>query len=80
MGAVTAAIIVGNADSSGKQTGNSQFAKHRADAVAAYLKTLGVDPASMTVQVANADAPRATNETEEGRRENRRVDVLVVDK
>ncbi|MDB4988282.1 MAG: serine/threonine protein kinase [Myxococcaceae bacterium] len=74
------AIIVGNADASGKQTGNSQFAKRRADAVAAQLKTLGVDPISLTVQVANADQPRATNETEEGRRENRRVDVLVVDK
>ncbi|MDB4976411.1 MAG: serine/threonine protein kinase [Myxococcaceae bacterium] len=74
------AIIVGNADSSGKQAGNSQFAQRRADAVAAQLKALGVAAASLTVQVANADAPRATNETEEGRRENRRVDVLVVEK
>ncbi|MDB4989721.1 MAG: rane protein, partial [Myxococcaceae bacterium] len=74
------AIIVGNADASGKQTGNSQFARRRAEAVAAQLKLLGVDPTSLTVQVANADQPRATNETEEGRRENRRVDVLVVEK
>ena len=74
------AIIVGNADASGKQTGNSQFAKGRAVAVAAQLKTLGVDPSQLTVQVAAADQPRATNETVEGRRENRRVDVLVVDK
>ena len=74
------AIIVGNADASGKLAGNSQFARRRAETVAAKLKALGVDASSLTVQVANADQPRATNETEEGRRENRRVDVLVVDK
>jgi len=73
------AIIVGNADASGKQTGNSQFAKRRADAVAAYLRASGVSSSSLTVQIANSDAPRATNETEEGRKENRRVDVLVID-
>ena len=74
------AIVVGNADASGRQTSNSAFAKRRADAVAVQLRELGVDPTSLTVQVANADHPLATNETEEGRRENRRVDVLVVGK
>lgn len=74
------AIIVGNADASGRQTSNSTFARRRAEAVATQLRELGVDAASLTVQVANADHPIATNETEEGRRENRRVDVLVVGK
>lgn len=73
------AVIVGNADAKGQQTSNSAFAKKRADAVAAQLRSLGVDPTHLTVQVANADHPLATNETEEGRRENRRVDVLVSD-
>jgi phosphate binding protein len=74
------AIIVGNADAKGQQTSNSVFAKKRADAVAAQLRSLGVESSALTIQVANEDHPLATNETEAGRRENRRVDILVTDK
>jgi outer membrane protein OmpA-like peptidoglycan-associated protein len=45
--------------------------------VAAKLRDLGSRDATITVQVAAADHPIASNQTSDGRRANRRVDVII---
>jgi outer membrane protein OmpA-like peptidoglycan-associated protein len=70
-------VVVGNADSSGTAKENQLLAQRRADAVAYQLRELGSRHASIAVQVAAADHPLGSNETSEGRRLNRRVDVII---
>jgi phosphate transport system substrate-binding protein len=70
-------VVVGNADSSGSTKDNQALAQRRADAVANQLRELGSRNAAIAVQVAAADHPIGSNETSEGRRLNRRVDVIV---
>jgi phosphate transport system substrate-binding protein len=70
-------VVIGNADSTGDAAANRAIAQRRADVVAARLRELGSREAIVTAQVASADHPIATNDTNEGRRANRRVDVIV---
>jgi phosphate transport system substrate-binding protein len=70
-------IVLGNADSSGTDRENQLLAQRRADVVAAQLRAHGSHQASITVQVAAADHPIASNTTQDGRRLNRRVDVII---
>ena len=72
-----AVIVVGNADSSGDAEANRRLAQRRAEVVAAKLRQLGSREATITVQVAAAEKPIASNQTSEGRRANRRVDVII---
>lgn len=72
-----AVLVVGNADSSGSAQDNYLLAQRRADAVAAELRTHGSHRATISVEVAAADHPIASNETIEGRQLNRRVDVII---
>jgi outer membrane protein OmpA-like peptidoglycan-associated protein len=70
-------VVVGNADSTGTARENLVLAQRRAEAVAQQLREIGSRHASIAVQVASADHPLGSNETSEGRRLNRRVDVIV---
>jgi phosphate transport system substrate-binding protein len=70
------AVVVGNSDAAGDEKTNAALAKRRGDAVVAMLRSLGVAEDTMTVAIAN-DRPLATNDTVEGRKENRRVDILL---
>ena len=70
-------VVVGNADSSGTTKDNQQLAQRRAETVAHQLRELGSRNAAIAIQVAAADHPIGSNETSEGRRLNRRVDVIV---
>ncbi|HET8938531.1 MAG TPA: TonB family protein [Polyangiales bacterium] len=70
-------VVVGNADSSGTTKDNQLLAQRRAEAVASQLRELGNRHAAIAIQVAAADHPIGSNETSEGRKLNRRVDVIV---
>jgi outer membrane protein OmpA-like peptidoglycan-associated protein len=70
-------VVVGNADSSGNTKDNQLLAQRRAEAVAKELRELGNRHAAIAIQVAAADHPIGSNETSEGRKLNRRVDVIV---
>lgn len=70
-------IVVGNADASGDAEANRRLAQRRAEQVARKLRELGSRDATITVQVAAADHPIASNQTSDGRRANRRVDVII---
>jgi outer membrane protein OmpA-like peptidoglycan-associated protein len=70
--------VAGHTDSTGSHAYNMKLSEQRADSVKAYLTGRGV-PASRLVTVgAGPDYPIASNATEEGRAENRRVEITIV--
>lgn len=71
--------IEGHTDSTGNPETNLKISQQRADAVLTALVTLGVDAERITSAGMGQDFPIATNETEDGRAQNRRVDVILLD-
>ena len=70
--------VAGHTDSVGSATYNQQLSEKRAASVAAYLGSRGVDRSRMVTVGAGKDHPVASNETEEGRAQNRRVEITIV--
>ena len=71
--------IEGHTDSTGATETNLRLSQQRADAVLTALVQLGVDAARITSVGMGEDFPIASNDTEEGRSRNRRVDVILLD-
>ncbi len=69
-------VVVGHSDYSG----SSRQSAARAQAVKSALVGFGYDEALITVENRGADEPLGSNDTEAGRRKNRRVEVKVVRK
>ena len=72
-----AAEINGYTDSTGSATYNVELSKKRAQAVASYLESKGVDGKNLTVKGNGATNFVATNDTAAGRAQNRRVDIVL---
>lgn len=68
--------IVGHTDSSGSEAYNQKLSEQRAQSVANYLMSTGIDRDRLTVVGLGESSPIASNDTTEGRARNRRVDVL----
>jgi outer membrane protein OmpA-like peptidoglycan-associated protein len=71
--------IEGHTDSTGDAETNLKISERRANSVFEALVSLGVDRSRFTVVGMGEDFPIASNDTEEGRRQNRRVDVILLD-
>ncbi len=71
--------IEGHTDSVGAADTNLQLSEQRAIAVRQALVELGVDQNRFTAIGLGEDFPIASNESEEGRSGNRRVDVILLD-
>ena len=71
--------IEGHTDSTGDEVTNLEISERRANKVLEALVALGVDPARVTTAGMGEDFPIASNESEEGRSRNRRVDVILLD-
>ena len=69
----------GHTDDTGTEAHNFALAERRAAAVAAYLRSRGTDPSRLELRGFGAARPIASNDTAEGRRKNRRVEVSVID-
>ncbi|AZL58985.1 OmpA family protein [Tabrizicola piscis] len=70
--------LVGHTDASGSLAANIAISEQRAEAVAQALIDLhGVDRVRIASEGVGFLAPRDTNQTEEGRQKNRRVEVIV---
>ncbi len=70
--------LVGHTDASGSLAANIALSERRAEAVAQVLEDrYGADPDRVAAEGAGFLAPRATNQTEEGRQKNRRVEAVV---
>jgi outer membrane protein OmpA-like peptidoglycan-associated protein len=70
--------VAGHTDSVGSAEYNQQLSERRANSVAAYLGSRGVSKARVVTVGAGEDHPVASNETDEGRAQNRRVEITIV--
>ena len=70
--------VAGHTDNTGSVAYNQQLSERRAAAVAAYLGTRSVRQDRIITVGMGEGRPIASNETEEGRRENRRVELTLV--
>ena len=68
-------VLEGHTDSKGSDAYNMKLSDQRAKAVAKALESLGVSKAKVTTEAYGESKPVATNDTEAGRAENRRVDA-----
>ena len=70
--------LVGHTDAAGSLAANVALSERRAETVAAVLvDSFGADRARIVAKGVGFLAPRATNQTDEGRQKNRRVEVVV---
>ena len=71
--------IQGHASSEGSDAYNMSLSGRRAESVRAYLATKGVDASRMTSKGYGETMPIADNATEDGRKQNRRVELVRTD-
>lgn len=70
--------VTGHTDSKGTDAYNQTLSQNRANAVAGYLGGRGVASSRMVVTGAGESRPVASNDTDSGRAENRRVEITLV--
>lgn len=69
--------ISGHTDATGKEPHNIKLSEDRADAVAEYIVDNGIATSRVSFNGYGSSRPIAPNDTEEGRRKNRRVEILI---
>ena len=69
--------IYGHTDNTGSDAVNERLSKQRAQSVLDYLKSCGIAAGRMTSEGMSYHMPVASNETAEGRAQNRRVEVYI---
>jgi OOP family OmpA-OmpF porin len=69
--------VIGHTDSTGPEDYNLDLSVRRAQAVADYIISEGIDASIIDVSGEGENNPIASNATREGRAENRRVDIHV---
>lgn len=74
----TNVIIEGHTDNSGSYELNQRLSERRAEAVASYARSLGVERSRLQAKGYSYDQPIADNTTAEGRQQNRRVEIIIV--
>jgi outer membrane protein OmpA-like peptidoglycan-associated protein len=70
--------IYGHTDSTGSDAYNQDLSERRAGSVADYLESRGVRSARIGIRGFGEMQPIASNDTEEGRAANRRVEIKIV--
>jgi len=70
--------VYGHTDSTGSDSFNQGLSERRAQTVANYLTSQGVNTARIRWQGFGETMPVADNSTEEGRRLNRRVEIKII--
>lgn len=69
--------VEGNTDSVGTEAFNQTLSENRAASVRSYLTKEGIPEASTTAQGFGETRPIASNDTADGRQQNRRVELVV---
>lgn len=73
----TTVDVYGHTDSGGDEKGNLDLTQRRALSVAKYLAAQGIDSKRLSVTGFGGSRPVGSNETEEGRQQNRRIEIQV---
>lgn len=73
----TSLTVVGHTDNVGSNDYNQKLSERRAHAVAQYLEGRRVDPIRLAVSGKGEAQPIASNNSESGRQQNRRVEIYV---
>lgn len=76
----TAVVVLGHADSTGSLEINRTISRQRAGAVAAIFRLSGLGHDRLRIRGVGSDMPRASNEHQEGRALNRRVEMVLAPK
>jgi len=71
--------IVGHTDNKGTPEYNQRLGRNRALAIAKFLTNRGADEGRLIIESEGETQPVASNETEEGRHNNRRVELYLLD-
>jgi OmpA-OmpF porin, OOP family len=69
--------VVGHTDSQGADEYNQALSERRAESVQRYLAERGIDNSRMNTLGRGESTPVASNETKDGRAQNRRVDITA---
>ena len=69
--------IIGHTDNKGTDEYNQGLSERRASSVASYLRTKGISSSRLTTKGMGESDPIATNDTEDGRSQNRRVEFVI---
>jgi len=72
--------VAGHTDSIGTDAYNQKLSERRAIAVKDYLNSKGVKASRLTAKGYGESMPVASNDTDAGRAENRRVELIVLDR
>lgn len=70
-------LVVGHTDTTGTPGYNQRLSERRADAVASVMITAGVPARRVQARGAGQTMPIASNDTEVGRAQNRRVEITI---
>jgi len=72
--------IEGHTDDRGRDRYNQKLSQMRVDSVGDYLSKKGIDPKRLEAVGYGETRPIATNKTRAGRAQNRRVEIVVVER
>lgn len=72
-------LIEGHTDNIGSPAYNRDLSRRRAESVTRYLERRGVDPSRVVARGYGPEFPRVGNDTEAGRQQNRRVEVVILE-
>jgi outer membrane protein OmpA-like peptidoglycan-associated protein len=70
-------LIVGHTDSVGTDAYNLDLSQRRSQAASSYLQSLGVPSTRIRTEGRGESEPVVSNDTEEGRQKNRRVEIAI---
>jgi outer membrane protein OmpA-like peptidoglycan-associated protein len=70
-------LVAGHTDAVGSEERNYELGQKRASSVARFLIKRGVDPFRVTSTSYGEDNPVADNSTRDGKRQNRRIEIMV---
>jgi OmpA-OmpF porin, OOP family len=69
--------VVGHTDNTGAADYNMALSQRRAESVKNYLVERGIDASLIVTEGRGLNEPVASNETREGRAQNRRVEITI---
>ncbi|WP_319272089.1 OmpA family protein [uncultured Draconibacterium sp.] len=70
-------LVIGHTDSDGAESYNQTLSEKRAASVVNFLKSNGIEAARLSSVGMGESQPRATNDTKQGKAQNRRVEFTI---